>query len=146
MWALKRHKIIAEFGYTPPNAEIHTYKYEHEKACADMFVTLALSEKLQDWQAHKKIGKVIPDRTALLDRLVYIEVEMGSKDEVGQKAENYRQLYFETRQHFEVWFMVKTQKQLDKAEMDLHGFSSHYRADLLDNFIPNNIPNSNPNE
>jgi hypothetical protein len=146
LWALKRHKIISELGYSPPTSEIHTYKYEHEKACADMFVTLALSGKLTDWQAHKKIGQIIPDRMAELDRLVYIEVEMGSKDEIKQKAEAYRQYYFDSREQFEVWFVVKTQEQLDKAEKDLDGFSSYYRVDLLSNFVPNNVPNSSSSE
>src|SRR5687767_9099277 len=68
LWALKPHPIIKEFEYEPPKAEIHSFKYEHEKACADVFVTLTLTGKLYDWKAHKKLTKgIIPDRTAHLE-------------------------------------------------------------------------------
>jgi hypothetical protein len=98
-------------------------------------VTLALSGKLYGWEIHKRISSgVIPDRTAELDRTVYVEVEMGSKDEVRQKAEAYRQYFFDTKEQFEVWFIVTDENQLKKAEADLQGFSSHYKADLLSNF------------
>lgn len=136
LWSLKPHPIIKELGYSPPRAEIHTFKYEHEKACADVFVSLALTGKLLDWQAHKKISKsVIPDRIAHLDTLTYIEVEMGSQDKILQKATAYRKHYFETPEDFQVWFLVKEQKQYDDALYKLEDFTDHYQVELLSNFV-----------
>ncbi len=135
MWSLKPHSIIRELGYNPPRAEIHTFKYEHEKACADVFVTLALSDNLMDWQEHKKIGKsIIPDRTADYNGTVYIEVEMGSQNKIRQKAEAYKKYFQETRQPFNVWFLVKEQKHYDSGLEDLRDFPSHYSIELLDEF------------
>ncbi len=135
LWALKPHKLIQEFGYTPPKSEIHTFKYEHEKACADVFVTLALSGKLYGWEQHKKIGKnIIPDRTADFNGTVYIEVEMGSQDKIRQKADAYKQYFQDTRKQFNVWFLVKQQWQYDSGLESLRDFPSHYSIELLDVF------------
>jgi hypothetical protein len=122
-------------GYEPPRAEIHTFKYEHEKACADVFVTLKLSGGLHGWQQHTKIGKsIIPDRTADIGNTVYIEVEMGSQDKIHQKAESYKRYFQEKRQPFSVWFLVKSQLQYDKGLEYLRYFPSHYSIELLDVF------------
>ncbi|MGI8467749.1 MAG: hypothetical protein ACR2N3_04785 [Pyrinomonadaceae bacterium] len=135
LWALKPHSIIRELGYFPPRAEIHTFKYEHEKTCADVFVTLALSGNLTDWQEHKKINKgIIPDRIADFNGTVYIEVEMGSQNKIKQKADSYKKYFQETRQPFEVWFLLNEMRQLERAQADLATFPSHYKADLLTNF------------
>jgi len=120
---------------TPPREEIHTNRYYHEKACADVFVTLGRSGTLHDWEAHRKIHhKIIPDRIARIPELVYIEVEMGSKDEIYQKAENYRRYYRETREDFRLWFFVKTQKQYEAGLKSLEGFTQHYGIQLLSEF------------
>lgn len=132
---MKPHPIIKELELEPPKSEIHSFKYEHEKACADVFVTLALTGKLYGWELHKKIAKgIIPDRTALMDTPVYIEVEMGSQDKIRQKADNYKRYFYDTKEPFSVWFLVKTQKQYDNGLEDLRGFSSHYSIELLDVF------------
>lgn len=134
-WALANHKIIKELGYTPPKAEIHTFKYEHEKACADVFVTLYLTGKLYDWEAHKKIAAgIIPDRSAEVPGKIYLEIEMGSKSEIRQKAEKYRQYYFGKREDFKVWFLVKESWQYDQGLEDLRHFSQHYSIELIDEF------------
>jgi hypothetical protein len=135
LWALKPNPLIREMGYEPPRSEIHTFKYEHEKTCADVFVTLVLTGKLLSWAVHKKLGKnIIPDRTADLGKTVYIEVEMGSQDKIWQKANAYRQYFTDNRKPFEVWFLVKDEAQLARAEQDLADFPSHYRASLLSQF------------
>jgi hypothetical protein len=127
--------LIQEFGYTPPKSEIHTFKYEHEKACGDVFVTLILTKKLYGWEMHKKIGKdIIPDRTADYDGTVYIEVEMGSQNKIRQKAESYMRYFRETREAFDVWFLVKEQWQYDSGLEDLCDFPAHYSIELLDTF------------
>lgn len=122
-------------GYSPPRSEIHTFKYDHEKACAAVFVELTLTGNLYGWEAHKKISKnIIPDRLAEMDTTVYIEVEMGSQDKIHEKAESYRQYYFDTRKDFQVWFLVKEQWQYDSGLESLRHFSDHYRIELLENF------------
>lgn len=135
MWALKPNPFIKELGYLPPKSEIHSFKYEHEKACADVFVTLALSGKLCGWELHKKISKdIIPDRTADYNGTVYIEVEMGSQDKIRQKADSYKRYFQATREPFNVWFLVKEQWQYDSGLEDLRDFPSHYSIELLDEF------------
>ena len=134
LWAFTSNKLVKELGGMPPKSEIHTFKYEHEKACADVFVTLILTGKLIGWEQHKKIGSIIPDRTAELDGTVYIEVEMGSKSEIRQKAENYKRYYHETRERFSVWFLVKHQWQYDEGLEDLRTFPNNYSIELLDVF------------
>src|ERR1043166_5500459 len=81
LWSIKRHPLNKEQGYSPA-PDIHTFKYEHEKACGDVFVSLALTGKLYSWQAHKRIGRVIPDRIAEMEDMIYIEVEMGSQNKI----------------------------------------------------------------
>ena len=135
MWSLTGHKIVKDFGYEPPKAEIHRYKAEHEKACADVFVTLALTEKLFGWQAHTKIGKdIIPDRMADYGGTVYIEVEMGSQNKIRQKAENYKRYFYETKEAFQVWFLVDTDKLYKSGLEDLRDFPNHYSLQLLNEF------------
>jgi hypothetical protein len=135
LWSLTGHKIVRDFGYAPPKAQIHRYKYEHEKACADVFVTLALTEKLHGWEAHTKIGKdIIPDRTADYGGTVYIEVEMGSQDKIRQKADAYRQHFYQNKQPFSVWFLVDTDKLYQSGLEDLRDFPQYYSLQKLDEF------------
>jgi hypothetical protein len=140
LWSLKAGKALAavqdEFDspLVAPRAEIHSFKYEHEKACADVFVALALSGKLYSWKAHTRISKVIPDRTAELDYILHIEVEMGSQDKIQSKADQYVDLYRQTREPFHVLFLVQTDKQLASAQQILAGFSRHYRTEKLSDF------------
>jgi hypothetical protein len=135
LWSIKPNPLNKEFGYIPPKAEIHSFKYEHEKACADVFVTLALTNKLYAWEQHKKIGgSIIPDRTADYNGTVYIEVEMGSQDKVRQKSEAYKKYFQETKEPFSVWFLVKEQWQYDSALEYLRHYPSHYSVELLDEF------------
>lgn len=135
LWALKPHPIIKEFGFAPPKAEIHSFKYEHEKACADVFVTLALTGKLYGWEAHRKIAKgIIPDRIATFDQIAYIEVEMGSQNKIKEKADNYRRYRISSKEEFLVWFLVKDQRQYESALEGLSDLADHYQVAILDDF------------
>ncbi|MEJ7863099.1 MAG: hypothetical protein WKF90_15830 [Pyrinomonadaceae bacterium] len=134
--------MTKDLGYEPPRAEIHAFKYEHEKACADIFVTLDLSGKLLGWEQHKKLGtSIIPDRTAILDGTVYIEVEMGSQDKIKQKAESYTRYFQETKKQFSVWFLVKEQRHYDSGLEYLRHFPSAYSIELLDVFNASSVSN-----
>jgi hypothetical protein len=132
---MKAHPIIKELGFHPPKAEIHTFKYEHEKACADVFVTLALTGQLYSWEAHKKIAKgLITDRNAQMNQTNYIEVEMGSQDKIREKADKYKRHFYATQVPFHVWFLVKSEKQYQDGLDDLRDFSEHYQISTLDKF------------
>lgn len=135
LYSLKPHSIIKDFGYTPPKSEIHRFKYEHEKACGDVFVTLALTGKLFGWEAHKKISKeIIPDRMADYGGTVYIEVEMGSQDKIREKAEAYRKYFYETKEQFQVWFLVDSDKLYQSGLEDLRNYPRQYSIQKLDEF------------
>lgn len=132
LWSLTNHKMVRELGYEYPKAEIHRFKYGHEKACADVFVTLALTQKLYGWEAHKKISKdIIPDRTADYGGTVYIEVEMGSQDKIREKADAYKQYFNQIREPFQVWFLVNTDKLYQSGLEDLRDFPRHYSIQKL---------------
>jgi hypothetical protein len=130
LWSLKPHPIVKEMGFSPPRSDIHTFKYEHEKACADVFVTLINTGNLVSWEAHKKIGRgIIPDRIAELDTTVYIEVEMGSQNKIEQKLSAYQSYYHQTRADFRVLFLVKHQRQMVQLDS-----TRHYSVELLDSY------------
>jgi hypothetical protein len=135
LWALQPNPLLKDFGFIPPKSEIHAFKYEHEKACADVYVTLKLTGKLTGWkQSAKLTAAIIPDRIAETPEPIYLEIEMGSKYEIPQQAQNYRQYHFDTKKHFKVWFLVKEQWQYDQALEDLRDFPPAYSVELLDVF------------
>ena len=135
LWSLKPNPINKEEGFTPPKAEVHTYKYEHERACAEVFVKFAQDE-IYGWDQHKKISKeIIPDRTVYLteDYPLYIEVEMGDRDRVTQKISNYQRYYRETHEKFRVLFLVKQMRDWPK--------NPHYQIEILEKWIENDSRN-----
>ena len=137
-WSLRSHPIVLEEGYKPPRHDVGSLKYEHEKACAEVFVVFALTGTLYGWEQHKRLGKnFIPDRTAEFeDGILYIEVEMGTKDRVTDKLRNYQNYYRETREPFQVLFLVQQMRDWK--------VTPHYRIELLSDFlfsVPNSVPN-----
>lgn len=140
LWFLVPHSINKEEGYVPPKRTVHPYKYEHEKACAQVFVVFAQGE-IYGWEQHKKISKeIIPDRTVYLteDTPMYIEVELGDRDRVSQKISNYQRYFRETREKFKVLFIVNKMRQWEP--------NPYYKIDLLDNYFPKNVPNDVPDD
>jgi hypothetical protein len=137
-WSLRKHPIIAELGYEPPRAEVHAFKYEHEKECAEVFVSLALTKNLYGWQSHKRISKsIIPDRIAnLKNSIYYFEIERGTQDKIAQKTENYRRFWRETNEEFSVLFLVKDEKTLEDSVRKLEEInaSDHYLVGVFSEF------------
>lgn len=137
-WSLRKHPIISELGYEPPRAEVHTFKYEHEKECAEVFVSLALTGKLYGWQVHKRISKgIIPDRIAnLKSSIFYFEIERGTQDKIVAKTENYRKYFRETNESFSVVYLVKDEKTLEDSVRKLEetGASGHYLVGVFSEF------------
>jgi hypothetical protein len=147
LWALKagaalrmaeeilNEELEDDIKLIAPRAEIHTFKYAHEKACAEVFVDLALTGNLYSWEAHKKIAKgIIPDRIAEMNTLTYIEVEMGSQNKIKQKADSYKRFFYETKEPFHVWFLVKNEKQYSDGLEILRDFTDHYQISTLEKF------------
>lgn len=142
-WSLKPHEIIRDLDLKPPKAEVHSFKYAHEKDCAEVFVSLALTEQLYGWEMHKKVGNgIIPDRTALLPETYYIEVERGTQDKIKQKLEAYQQYYRQTKEPFFVLFLVKDEKALTDGLKTLEGSPNHYRIDIHSRFCSNPFSNT----
>ncbi len=138
-WSLRQHPVLAELGLEPPRSEVHAFKYEHEKQCAEVFVSLALTETLYDWQPHKRISKgIIPDRMARFEnRTIYFEIERGTQDKIVQKTESYRKHWRETKEDFSVLFLVKDEKALEQTITKLEGInaSDHYLVGVLPQFV-----------
>lgn len=88
-------------------------------------MSLALTEKLYDWQAHKRISKgIIPDRIANIEnKIFYLEIERGTQDKVAQKTENYRRFWRETKEDFRVLFLVKDEKALEDSVRKLEAIN-----------------------
>jgi hypothetical protein len=138
LWSIAPHPINKEHGYAPPRRKIHSYKYDHEKACGDVFVRYALTDNLFGWEAHTKISdKIIPDRAAQYPKgeTLYIEVEMGDADRVSEKIKNYIAHYRTTGDPFKVLFLMKQMRDWEAP--------AHYHFELLQDFlsdVPNDIP------
>lgn len=140
-WSLRKHPVITELGFEPPRAEVHTFKYDHEKACAEVFVSLALTKKLYGWEAHRRISKtIIPDRTAnIARRIFYLEIERGTQDKIIHKTENYREFRRETNDEFRVLFLVKDEKTLADSIRKLEAINApgHYLVGVFSEFTDN---------
>lgn len=131
LWAIAPHPINKEEGFIPPKRWVHEYKFNHERACGDVFVKFCDVE-IFGWEQHKKISpQITPDRTVYLteDVPTYIEVEMGDRDRVTEKLSAYQQYFRETRANFHVLFLVQQLRDWPQ--------SPHYTFRLLNDFISN---------
>jgi|CXWL01.1.fsa_nt_gi hypothetical protein len=132
---MRRHPIISEMGLEPPKAEVHTFKYEHEKLCGDVFVTLYLTGSLYGWGQQRISKGVIPDRYFHLgEDLYYLEVEMGNQKEsiIQKKVDNYKQYFRETGQKFQVRFITEQPKAFDNLSRILENETNHYQVLMLE--------------
>jgi hypothetical protein len=118
LWFLVKHKAVSDLGYTPPKAEIHAYKYDHEKDCADVFVSLALSDSLLEWEGEgdQKIGLRYDRKFRVDDRQFYLEVERGTQgpEKLRAKLERYIKHYRKEQEPFTVLFTVKDEPALER--------------------------------
>ena len=118
LWFLAKHKVVLELGYTPPKGEIHAYKYDHEKDCADVFVSLALSDSLLEWESEgdQKIGLRYDRKFRVDDRQFYLEVERGTQgpEKLRAKLERYIKHYRQAGEPFNVLFTVVDESALER--------------------------------
>lgn len=113
-WSLANKKIVKDLDFTPPKSDVHSYLYEHEKDLADVFVSLALTDTLYEWQGEgdQKIG-LRPDRSFRVDdRLFHVERERGTqgREKLVTKFNRYTSYYRKT--HHRVCFLFLCPVQL----------------------------------
>src|ERR1051325_11880740 len=96
LWSLTSHKINKELGYKA-KPDVHAFKYDHEKDCADIFVSLALTGTLLEWQGEgdQKTGFRHDRMFSVDDRIFYLEVERGTQGDgkLRAKLERYIKHY-----------------------------------------------------
>jgi hypothetical protein len=137
LWSLRQHPIIKELELTPPRGDVHTFKYEHEKLCADIFVLIYLSGNLYSW-GQKKLKGIIPDRYFEYgDQLVYLELERGTQDQkrIVKKLQAYKNWFRETNEKFHVWFIVTDERTHKMISDLLQNEPRAYRVYTLDKLI-----------
>lgn len=137
LWSLRQHPIIKELDLSPPRGEVHTFKYDHEKLCADIFVLLYSTGNLYSW-GQKKLSGIIPDRYFEYgDRLVYLELERGTQDQkrIIGKLQAYKKWFRETGEKFHVWFVVIDDKTYQMINGLLQNEPRAYRVYTLDKLI-----------
>jgi len=117
LWSLRKHKISTDFGLAAPTFEVHRFKYEHEKACADVFVSLALTDELYEWEGEgdQKLGFRHDRKFTLQGAPWYLEHEEGNHVQkiLKEKLERYRSLWGETREAFGVLFTARDHDTFD---------------------------------
>jgi Replication-relaxation len=109
IWSLANQSVIKQLGYEPPKSEIHSLFYDHQIARGNVFVSLALTGKLLEWESEPKLKRFRPDALARISETnIYIEVERGNQNraKIIRKIENYLNYYRETKEPFHVIFIV----------------------------------------
>jgi hypothetical protein len=117
LWSLTSHKINKELGYKA-KPDVHAFKYDHEKDCADIFVSLALTGTLLEWQGEgdQKTGFRHDRMFSVDDRIFYLEVERGTQGDgkLRAKLERYIKHYHATHKPFNVLFTVQDEDALER--------------------------------
>lgn len=139
LWSLRQHPIIKEMELEPPRSEVHSFKYKHERDCGEVFVSLALTGRLYGWEAHRRIAKgIIPDRHGWLENLSqYIERERGTQDKVESKTLNYMKHFRETKEPFDVLYVVNSEREVEDAVEIFYclGCTDNYQAAVFNEFV-----------
>ena len=113
-----QEKLLEELGYKSTNWEIHSSLYDHEKACADIFISLALTDTLMEWggEGNQKSGLRHDRKFRIDDRIFYLEVERDSQgaDKLRDKLARYVKHYREKEEPFHVLFTVNNETELER--------------------------------
>jgi hypothetical protein len=144
LWNLAKHPVISKLGYSPPKGEIHTLFYDHEIITGDIFVSLAKTGYLLEWESETQTGKFRPDAMAKIsDSTIYFEVERGNQNRAKliKKIQNYLTLHRETKELFHLLFVVPADLQslllsvfeeLNTPQMYLVTVIEPFITDILD--------------
>ena len=140
-WSLTNHQIVKELGYSAPKFEVHRYKYEHEKGCGDIFVSLALTGQMLLWEGEGRAKKGFRhDRKfALDDTDWYLENERGSQapQVLRGKLDQYLKHHRETKEIFHTLFVVKDEQAVEQIVylFDEYKLPNFYWACVFDQFV-----------
>lgn len=139
-WSLAKNKEIKNLGYEPPQAEIHRFKYEHEKGCGDIFVSFILTEQVVLWEGEgRAIRGFRHDRKFAFSETWYLENERGTQAPkiLRGKLENYLHHYRETGDVFHVLFVVKDEASLVQivSVFDEYKLPNRYWAVVFDELV-----------
>jgi hypothetical protein len=140
-WYLAKHPLNAEDGFSPPKAEIHRFKYEHEKGCGDIFVSLALTDQLLNWEGEGRALKGFRhDRKfAIGDDDWYLENERGNQSPqvLRAKLENYLKHYRDAKESFFVLFALGSDQAVEQMVYLFEEFKlpNFYWATAFDEFV-----------
>lgn len=140
-WYLAKHPLNEEQGFAPPKAEVHRYKYEHEKDCGDIFVSLALTGNLLLWEGEGRAIKGFRhDRKFSLDKLDwYLENERGTQAPtvLRGKLDQYIKHYRETKEMFHVLFVVQDEDAVSQIVylFEEYRLPNFYWACVFDQFV-----------
>ncbi len=119
MWAIKTRPAIKP---------LELANYEHERMCADVYVSLKLTGHLQEWEVNSAKHRLIEeDRKAVfLDRIIYWEIDRGTekKGAISYKATRYVKL----NGRFHVIFVAPNE---DRANAILHELPTNRGAQFL---------------
>jgi disulfide oxidoreductase YuzD len=141
LWFLARNKLVKELGYAPPKGEVHIFKYDHEKACADCFVSLALTGRLLEWLGEgSQESEFINDRKFRVDEWpFYLEVEISEKgrEVMLQKLDRYINHFRKTGEQFKVLISVPTEKRLEEwiYLFEERRLGNHYLVTVHKDFV-----------
>jgi hypothetical protein len=118
LWSLTSTRLVRDLGHTPPKSEVHSMLYEHEKDLGDVFVSLALSGRLLEWQGEgdQKKGLRNDRMFRLADPKNYLERERGNQGvpKLREKVGRYVKHYETTREPFNLIFSVDTEEEIER--------------------------------
>lgn len=123
LWSIKRGKFARDLGYTGAKADVHSFKYEHEKGCAEVYVALLTSGLLLGWggEGDGKIGlkydRKFKIKTSVGESpLTYLELETGSQGEakLREKLARYEKYVGASGEAACVLFTVMTEPELER--------------------------------
>jgi hypothetical protein len=87
MWAVKTRPAIKP---------LELANYEHERMCADVYVSFYLTGQLQEWEVNSAKHRLIEEdrKSVFLDRQIYWEIDRGTerRGAIKSKADRYVKL------------------------------------------------------
>jgi len=138
LWLIADSKVIRDLGHkpTPP---IHPLYFEHEKAIGDIFVSLAVSGHLTEWDRDDRPSLRDDARFSIDQDTYYLEMEMGNHgaDRLTEKVVRYKKYFRETGERFNVLFVMFEDANKIEHVLESERVTSHYQACLLADIVDN---------
>lgn len=110
--------VLLTLGVSPTSWKIHASLYDHEKACADVFVSLAITDTLMEWQGEgdQKSGFRHDRMFRIGESVNYLEMEMGNHERqtLRLKVDQYTNLFRKAQVPFNVIFSFPTEQDIEK--------------------------------